>query len=109
MLYIEYINALVFKSKKTSMPEKSYEKILACRIKTKKWKKKNRDLWLQSKRRYYKRKMLDPKFVLATRLRSRVRKLFKRKKILKSKSTIALLGTSVEEAVWFLNALSIGF
>ena len=106
MLYIEYINAFVCKFKKTSMPEKSFEKILAGRIKTKKWKKKNRDLWLQSKRRYYKKKMLDPKFVLATRLRSRVRKLFKKKKIVKSKSTIALLGTSVEEAVWFLNAFS---
>jgi hypothetical protein len=79
MLYIEYINAFVCKFKKTSMPEKSFEKILAGRIKTKKWKKKNRDLWLQSKRRYYKKKMLDPKFVLATRLRSRVRKLFKKK------------------------------
>ena len=92
------------------MPEKSEEaclkNLVAHRMRNKRWKKNNRNLWLASKRRYYKKKMQDSKFVLAARLRSRVRKLFKQHNIVKRKSTMALLGTSVEEAVRFLNAFS---
>jgi hypothetical protein len=88
------------------MLEEPSKLVLARRKDRKKWKKKNRNMWLASKRRYYRKKMQDPGFVLENRLRSRVRKLFKRQNIQRKKSTLTLLGTSVSEAVWFLNAFS---
>jgi hypothetical protein len=80
--------------------------VLASRAKSRRWKKNNRELWLQSKRRYYRKKMQDPGFVLENRLRSRVRKLFHKWETKRTNTTITLLGTSVENAVWFLNAFS---
>jgi hypothetical protein len=88
------------------MLEEPSKLVLARRKDRKKWKKNNRNMWLASKRRYYKKKMQDPGFVLENRLRSRVRKLFKRQQLVRTNKTLTLLGTSVEEAVWCLNAFS---
>ena len=80
--------------------------ILARRERKRRWKRDHRDEWLESKKRYYRKRMQDPGFVLENRLRSRVRKLFKKWHTTRVNTTLTLLGTTVQDAVSFLNTFS---